>query len=271
MAQPAADAPPPAADAATAASRESGACGDVPLCVDLDGTLLRTDLLAEALVALARRHPLRLFLVPCWLLRGRAFLKRRLAQCVELDVSRLPVNAQLLAYLGEQRRRERRVLLVTASDQALADAVAAHVGVFDEVLGSDGRENLKGRRKAERLVARFGAAGFAYAGNGRADLPVFAHAKAAIVVGGAVPMRRWPGTALERAFPAPVAPWRALGRALRSHQWVKNLLLFVPLIGAHRFADAGAWLAALEGFAAWCLLGYVGLSVIAWGPAWWPS
>jgi len=123
------------------------------LCVDLDGTLLATDSLHELALALARERPLDLLRLPAWLAGGRAALKARLGERVRLDPALLPYRAEVLAALVAARAAGRRCVLVTAADHGIAEAVAAHVGLFDEVLASDGRENLKGRRKAERLVA----------------------------------------------------------------------------------------------------------------------
>jgi hypothetical protein len=120
------------------------------LCVDLDGTLLATDSLHELLLALARERPLELVRLPLWLRGGRAVLKARLGARVRLDPALLPYRPAVLDALREARAQGRRCVLVTAADAGLARGVAEHVGLFDEVLGSDGRENLKGRRKAQR-------------------------------------------------------------------------------------------------------------------------
>ena len=145
----------------------------VPLCVDLDGTVIRTDLVWESLVRLLRRNPLYLAALPFWWLRGRAWLKRRIAERTGVDVAGLPCNQSFLEFLRGERRQGRQVCLVTASDERLAGAVAAHLGLFTEVLASDGRTNLRGRAKAARLVERFGEGGFDYAGNSSVDLPVW--------------------------------------------------------------------------------------------------
>ena len=154
---------------------------DIPLCVDLDGTLVRSDLLVESALALLRRNPLYLFLFPAWLLRGKAYLKRAIARRVVLDVTRLPYDARVLAWLREGDGNRRRILC-TAADQQFADAVAAHVGGFDEACGSDGARNLGGRAKCAALRERFGPAGFDYVGNDRSDLHVWRAARRATVV-----------------------------------------------------------------------------------------
>src|SRR5438876_2181605 len=153
------------------------------LCVDLDGTLIRTDLFAESLLLLLRRNALYLIAIPFWLFRGRAFLKREIARRVSIDYEQLPYQTDLVAFLREEHGKHRRIVLVTGSDQRYAGGIADHLGFFSQVYASDGNTNLKGAQKAGLLVASFGANGFVYAGNSGADLPVWRQASAAILVG----------------------------------------------------------------------------------------
>jgi len=154
----------------------------IPLCVDLDGTLIKTDLLWESLARLLRRNPFQLLLVLFWWTRGRAFLKRQLVRRVTIDPAALPYHEPFLAFLREQKATGRKLVLVTASDRDMALPVANHVGLFDEVLGSDGKTNLRGANKLKVLVEKFGERGFDYAGNSSADLAVWRGAREAIVV-----------------------------------------------------------------------------------------
>lgn len=154
----------------------------VPLCVNLDGTVIKSDMLWESLVRLLQRNPLYLLRVPFWLARGRAGLKAQLAQRVEVDVAKLPYHEPFLAFLREERLAGREIWLVTASDRRMAEPVAAHLGLFAEVLASDGQTNLRGRNKVAALAGKFGERGFDYAGNSVVDLPVWARSRAAIVV-----------------------------------------------------------------------------------------
>jgi len=154
----------------------------VPLCVDLDGTLIRTDLLWESLARLLRRNPFWLLPVLFWWTRGRARLKQQLARRVTIDPAALPYHEPFLAFLREQKKSGRKLFLVTASDRAMALPVANHVGLFDEVLGSDGKTNLRSANKLKVLVEKFGERGFDYAGNSAADLAVWRGAREAIVV-----------------------------------------------------------------------------------------
>jgi apolipoprotein N-acyltransferase len=154
----------------------------VPLCVDLDGTLIKTDLLWESLARLLRRNPFQLLPVLGWWLRGRAYLKRQLVRRVTLDPAALPYHDPFLAFLWEQKAAGRKLVLVTASDREMALPVAGHLGLFDEVLGSDGKTNLRSANKLKVLVEKFGERGFDYAGNSSADFAVWRGAREAIVV-----------------------------------------------------------------------------------------
>jgi apolipoprotein N-acyltransferase len=154
----------------------------IPLCVDLDGTLIKTDLLWESLARLLRRNPFQLLPVLFWWMRGRAFLKRQLVRRVTIDPAALPYHEPFLAFLREQKSAGRKLVLVTASDRDMALPVANHVGLFDEVLGSDGKTNLRSANKLKALIAKFGERGFDYAGNSSADFAVWHGAHEAIVV-----------------------------------------------------------------------------------------
>lgn len=154
----------------------------VPLVVDLDGTLIRTDLLWEHLARLLRRNPCWLLPVLIWWLRGRAFLKQQLARRVKVDPATLPYHEKFLAYLREQKSAGRKLILATASDLQMALPVARHVGLFDEVLGSDGKTNLRSGNKLKALTAKFGPRGFDYAGNSDADFAVWRGSREAVVV-----------------------------------------------------------------------------------------
>ena len=173
----------------------------VPLCVDLDGTLIKTDLLWESLARLLRRNPFQLLPVLFWWTRGRAFLKRQLVRRVTIDPAALPYHEPFLAYLREQKAAGRKLILVTASDRAMALPVADHVGLFDEVLGSDGKTNLRGANKLKALTAKFGERGFDYAGNSSVDFAVWRGAREAIVVNASPAVRK---RAAEGTKPGPV-------------------------------------------------------------------
>jgi len=243
--------PPPDRDAVASAS--SGAARPV-LCVDLDGTLVATDTFAEALAATAAARPLNLMRIAGWMLQGRAVAKARCAEVAALDASTLPYREELLEYLRSEKATGRRIVLATAGDRRVADAVAAHLGLFDEVLASDGTVNLKGPHKARALVERYGAKGFTYAGDAPADLTVWPHAAGAVVVGGrSLADQAARHAPVERHFEVAPAGFRVWRKALRLHQWLKNLLVFAPALAAHRLSEPGSLRSATLAFLAFGL------------------
>ena len=210
-----------------------------PLVIDLDGTLLRTDLLHESALSLVGDTPWLVWRLPLWLAEGKAQLKRRIAERVDIDIATLPYDAELLAWIRAERATGRRIVLCSASDAKFVRKVADHLGLFDEVMASDGVTNLSSHRKAEALVRRFGEHGFDYAGNSHADVPVWRQARQAVPVAASASVRRAAAqsAAVEREFPRPRAGPLVWLRALRVHQWVKNLLVFLPLLASHRFME----------------------------------
>jgi len=220
--------------------------------VDLDGTLLRSDILWETFWSALGRNP---FHATMALLSGRAALKRYLAQTSRLDETSLPYDPDVIAYIQAWRDKGGRTALVTASDQSIADRVAAHLGLFDEVHGSDGRLNLKGKAKAAFLVDRFGSDGFAYVGDARADVPVWAQSSKAITVNASQSLK---GRAESLGKPVEhlsttTRSIRPFIKALRPNQWLKNALVFLPMLAAHQL-DSQTVLRSFAAFVAFCLV-----------------
>lgn len=174
----------------------------LPLAVDLDGTLIKTDLFTRAMLRFCGAAPWNVFALLAWLTRGRAYAKQRLTRRYPVEAATLPYNERFVAWLREERAAGRLIALATAFDQAGADAVAAHLGLFDHVFASDGATNLKSAKKADRLRRVF-PDGFVYAGNERADLKVWAAAKAAVVVNASAALEREAARRfeVERIFP----------------------------------------------------------------------
>lgn len=224
----------------------------LPLCVDLDGTLIRSDMLHEGICALASDPLVFGTLLP--LLRGRAAFKQAVATRAPIDPALLPYNETLLAWLRAQKAAGRFLVLATAADRQVAHAIADHLGIFDEVIASDGIHNLKGETKADALVARFGRQGFCYAGNSNSDLPIWRQAGSAVVVnapsGALAEVRRT--IPVELALEDRPNLLRELMRAMRPHQWVKNILVFVPILTAHAMTEAPAWIGGILLFTAFC-------------------
>lgn len=227
----------------------------VPLCVDLDGTVIRTDLLWESMVQLIRRNPLYLFAVLAWWMRGRAYLKAQIARRVTVDMAALPCHEPFMEYLRTEKQKGRRLLLVTASDTGLAQAFGNQSDLFEEVLASDGTENLRGKTKAARLVERFGPAGFDYAGNSSVDLPVWQASRHSLVVNApaSVEARARAIGNVSEVFPTPRNLWRTWTALLRPHQWVKNLIVLVPLLTSHKLTKSGFLANAALAFCSFCL------------------
>lgn len=227
----------------------------VPLAVDLDGTLIRSDMIWESVARLLRKNPLSLLALPFWWARGRAHLKQQLARRVQVDTTTLPYNEPLLTWLKEQKREGRRLVLATASDIAMARPVADHLGLFDEVLASDGETNLRAHAKLDALTKRFGERGFDYAGNSSVDLAVWGGSREAIVVNAsqALAQRAARRARVGKVLPTHDSKVAALVRCLRPHQWLKNLIVFVPVLTAHKLGDHTALSHAALAFAAFCL------------------
>lgn len=225
----------------------------VPLCVDLDGTLVRTDTLHESFLRAILRQPSTLLRVPFWLLEGRARVKDELAARGRFHPSALPYHDGLISYLREQRELGRTIVLATAAHRSIAESVAGHVGLFSSVLATESGVNLKGPEKRKRLEAEFGVKGFDYAGDSRADLAVWAGARQAILVGagrGTKQALASQGVPVAKEFERLPAGLPVLRRTLRLHQWAKNLLLFIPILLAHHFSDTDRLLAVLAAFVA---------------------
>ncbi len=217
-------------------SRETRAeASTLPLCVDLDGTLVKSDTLLDTVVVLARQSPASLLQFPLWVAQGKAAFKRRVSSLAEIDVVRLPYNQPLLAYLRQQHAEGREIYLATGADMLLAERVAVHLGIFAGVMASDGSVNLTGRGKLAAFQQKF-PQGFCYIGNAHPDVALLACCAEPMV---ANPQRRLlaglRSARVEpvRTFRDAASPGRAWLRAIRLHQWAKNTLIFLPLLLAH--------------------------------------
>jgi 4-hydroxybenzoate polyprenyltransferase/phosphoglycolate phosphatase-like HAD superfamily hydrolase len=229
------------------------------IIVDLDGTLIKTDLLYESLLVLLRKQPWAILLLPFWLLRGKAAFKRELSRRVQPDFVSLPFDERLVRWLRLQHSDGKKLALFSASDQTLLQPVADQLQLFEEVHGSDGARNLSGADKYAAIEARYGAQ-FTYVGDSRKDIAVWSRCGSAVLVGATAKLRSQlpAGVAVVEEFARPVAGepgsaalWR---RALRLHQWAKNALIFVPLFLSGRVAQPGSVLNCAVAFVAFGLL-----------------
>lgn len=226
------------------------------LCVDLDGTLVHTDLLLESLLCLLRSKPACIFLLPFWLLRGKACLKTEIASRVDFNDAHLPLNQEVINYICEARQSGAYVVLVTGSHQSLANSIAsgAAEGLFDEVQGSSSDINLTNVRKRDWLVERFGDKGFDYIGNDTDDLSVWPQANKALAVSSKNGISTDTSIEFETIFEKPNLTWRDYLSLIRVHQWSKNALILVPFFLGGRFSDSAAIIAIVCAFAAMSLL-----------------
>lgn len=209
-----------------------------PLCVDLDGTLVKSDTTVDSLLMLVRGQPLKAIQAPMWLWRGKAAFKAAVASRVVLDVEHLPWNRRLIEYLAQERASGRKLFLATGADVQLAQRVADHLGLFDGVLASDGQTNRIGHHKLACLEERFQEEGFDYIGNARPDAPVLARSGEAMVANPTRSLRaaiRSNKIPVSRSFEDRADAGRSFLKALRLHQWAKNTLIFLPMLLAHAF------------------------------------
>jgi 4-hydroxybenzoate polyprenyltransferase len=224
---------------------------DRPLCVDLDGTLVKADTLYDTLMLLIRKDPMAMMRIPRWIAGGKANFKAHLTRSVELDVAKLPYNQPLFKYLEAQRAMGRPIYLATGADQQLAERVAAHLGIFRGVLASDGQKNLTGRKKLARFREFFDGRDFDYVGNAVPDADLLA---ASIEAGLANPsfalraMLRARGIRAAQRFSDRAPITSSLFRGIRVPQWSKNFLVLLPFMLGHKWQLAPARSAVIAFF-----------------------
>lgn len=225
-----------------------------PLYVDLDGTLIKSDVSIESLLLLLKQNLLYLALVPIWLSKGLANLKAEIAARVQLPVEHLPLNPEFWRFLQEEKQRGRRLILISASNAKLVSAVGDYLSLFDAVIGSDARLNLKADNKLARIRQLNPDQPFAYAGNARADQPIWAAADEVITVNCDPALGN--GLASHgqiQHFDVPDSKLVLLWKAMRPHQWLKNGLVFLPLLLAHQINNLGLLALASLGFVSFSL------------------
>lgn len=226
-----------------------------PLVIDLDGTLIHTDTLHELALQLLRDKPYLVLLLPFWLLGGKAALKKKLASAVQIDTASLPFNTQLIEWLELQKKMGKTLVLCTATDRSIAKPIADQLNLFDEVIASNGKENIAGENKARVLADRFGSKGFDYVGNSSADLAVWARAKQGVVVNASnhVATQARKLTEIVHQIPKKANNLKTWIKTFRLHQWIKNLLIFVPILAAHEVITRQSGLSLLLAFLSFSL------------------
>lgn len=239
----------------TQSTMNEEASSQVPLIVDLDGTLIKTDMLFESLLKLLKYNPLFILLIPYWLFKGRAYLKEQLATRTSSNPELLPYNNEFLSFLKGEQKNGRTLILATASDRHLAAGIVEHVGIFSDTIASDGENNLKGREKLKAIQATTEQTGFDYAGNSLSDLPLWQSARRRLVVNVSPNLlsRIENSVRVDQSFDVTRTSMKTLAKALRIHQYSKNILLFVPIIMAHQFTDLNKLAALVLGFLSFSL------------------
>lgn len=221
-----------------------------PLVVDLDGAVLRSDILAEAVLRYMTNGMRAVFQLPLWLLKGKVVLKQELARRVSLDVGVLPYNEEVIAFVRDAKKENRPVVLATASHRLYAEQIAGHFDLFDRVMATDEQDMLSSRSKYTKLIEEFGEKGFDYIGNSHADLPLWKASDRAYLADPEPGVRRKAEQFgnVERVFHSRKSRVQMLLRGMRPHQWLKNLLLFIPLLAAHQFTNVALILQSLLAF-----------------------
>lgn len=228
---------------------------NIPLCVDLDGTLLKTDLLYESVLYLVKKKFILILLIPFWVLKGRYFLKFKLLEYVSPTISSMPYNKDVIGFVASEKSKGRKIILVTATAQPLAEKVARFLGIFDETIASKDGINLVGKNKADRLINEFGEMGFDYIGDSAKDIYVWQHARKALIVGNNERLIKETRKVCEvsKIFPENLNRFKIFIKQIRVHQWLKNLLIFLPPLLAHK-TDFSDYISAFSGFFAFSLV-----------------
>lgn len=223
------------------------------LCIDLDGTLIASDILWESCLILLKRRPFTFLLTPLWLIRGKAFFKSRIAENVDIDPTALPYRPEVLEFIHSSKD-SRQIILATASHEKNAQIIAHHLDLFDCVIGTTEKKNLLGVSKLEAIHSLLDGEPFDYVGDSTSDIPIFLAANEAILVNASnkvfdqVSKHKNPKILVIRKVKI-----KAIIQSLRWHQWAKNILVFVPLIASHRIFNLPSIVSELYAFIAFCL------------------
>lgn len=229
-----------------------------PVYVDLDDTLISTDMLWESMCFLASQRPVSVFGLPLWLTRGKAGFKQAIAERVSFDPALLPYRPEVLEYLRGEKAKGRRLVLATASVGLIAEPIAEHLGLFDAVLASDRETNLSGDTKLAAIVHDCEGAGFEYLGNGVADVPIWKQAAVATLVqpsaGASQAAARLADGIEVKQIETRRAERGPMIKAMRPYQWVKNGLLWIPLLLAQQVGNLEKSMHVAIAFACFCAI-----------------
>ena len=220
-----------------------------PLVVDLDGTFINTDLLHEGIILLFKKNPLYIFLCLFWLTKGKACFKKNIFARVNLRYDLLPCNPELLVFLHKEYCKGRKLILATASPQVCARKIGEIYPIFDEIYGTK-KINLKGTNKLKVLIDEFGAFKFDYIGNSKPDLRIFTSSRYSYLVNPSKSLEKKTKSVsnLKHSWKSQKVGLKDYLKAIRAYQWIKNLLIFVPLITSHSFSSVSVILQATWAF-----------------------
>ena len=226
-----------------------------PLCVDLDGTLIYTDTLMESMLLAIRKKPCILLFLPFWIMSGRYNFKTKIGKIALPNPETLPYRKEMLDYLKAEKAKGRQIVLATATIKEIAESVAVHLGIFDKVLGSENSNNLRSKNKRDQLIELFGEKGFDYAGDSHADLAVWKAADNAIMVEPSSGMvnKVKETTNIEKIYNEKKNKFKLYIKEIRIHQWLKNLLIFLPLLLAHKITNLNLFICDFLAFISFSL------------------
>ncbi|MFM8439094.1 MAG: UbiA family prenyltransferase [Candidatus Kapaibacterium sp.] len=225
-----------------------------PLVVDLDFTVLATDITYESIILALKSDPLIAFRMPFWYAEGKVAFKNNLVRLGAIpEATNLPLNASVMEFILTQKQGGRRVILATASHETPARAVALHLGVFDDVIATSDGPNVGGDNKVTAIRALIGEEEFDYIGDRNADIPIWNASHEALAVNPTASLEKSFGRPFDKVFHEPRPSLRDFLRLIRVHQWLKNVLLFLPLILAHKVGDLSKIAECALAFAAFSL------------------
>jgi 4-hydroxybenzoate polyprenyltransferase len=227
-----------------------------PLVVDLDGTIIATDSLMESIIIAIKKNPLIFFLFPFWIIRGRYYFKSQIGKRVIPKPTIYPYRIEVIDYIKKEKNKGREIVLATATIKEIAESVANFLGIFDKVLASENSNNLRAKSKKELLVELYGEKGFDYIGDSKADLEVWKSAEKAIVVefGNTIINKVKKHTDIDKIFQKNTSKMKLIIKEIRVYQWMKNILIFFPLLMAHKVTDINLFLNVIYAFSAFSLI-----------------
>lgn len=226
------------------------------ICVDLDYTLISTDILIEQIIKFLKRNPFKIFLLVIWFFKSKRYLKKKLFENVKVDYLNLPYREEVINFIKQEKERNKKVVLITATYYEIANQINSQLKIFDEVYGSNENISLKGKNKEKFLVGKFGIGAFSYIGDSISDLPIWRKSRKSYLVSNS----RFMNFLLKKRknFAGNLLPNETklvdFFKLLRLHQWVKNILIFIPLLLAHEFQNFFAISRSIIAFFSFSLL-----------------